>query len=52
MRALHSAVRDPWIDRQGSGSAAWRELPQIIGQFTILLKESWEGTNEEGNKVW
>ena len=27
-----------------------RELPQIIGQLTILPKEWWEGTNDEGKK--
>ena len=27
-----------------------RDLPQIIGQLTIMPKEWWEGTNENGNK--
>ena len=46
-KAEKTAERDVTFTFDGVGN---RELPQIIGQLTVLPKHWWEGTDKAGNK--
>jgi microcin C transport system substrate-binding protein len=47
LKAENNGDREVMFTFDGSGN---RELPQIIGELTILPKEWWEGTNGDGKK--
>ena len=47
LKAENNGDREVTFTFDGSGN---RELPQIIGELTILPKEWWEGTNTDGKK--
>ena len=47
VKAEKTGDREVTFTFQGTGN---RELPQIVGQLTIVPKEWWEGTDKDGKK--
>ncbi len=47
LKAEKTGDREVKFTFEGTGN---RELPQIVGQLTVLPKDWWEGTNSDGKK--
>src|SRR5215469_9889358 len=47
LKAEKTGERDVTFTFDGAGS---RELPQVVGQLTVLPKHWWEGTDKDGKK--